>query len=421
MARRLFGTDGVRGVVGADLTEDLVVRLGRAFARWSGGAGVLIGRDTRASGLTLEQALASGLSSGGSEVTLGGVLPTPAVALLAEDSGAVVSASHNPAEYNGVKFFKGGWKLEDAEEEAVEALLDTEPVAAGEVREAPGLASRYVDLVCERFGVPLEGLRVVLDCANGAMVEVAPAAFERLGATISVIGDRPDGTNINEGCGATDLRLLAETVPAAGADLGVAFDGDGDRMLAVDADGTEVDGDQVLALLALHLRVDLVAVTQMTNLGFHRLMDEHGIRVLTTDVGDRYVLEALRAEGGVLGGEQSGHVVCLDGHVTGDGLVAGLLLCRAVLEQGQPLAELAAVMPRFPQAKENVAVRSKEIPASLAEEADRLSAELGGRGRVLVRPSGTEPVVRVLAEAETEEEARRLCGTIRTLVERELG
>jgi len=421
VARRLFGTDGVRGVVGADLTEDLVVRLGRAFARWSGGAGVLIGRDTRASGLTLEQALASGLSSGGSEVTLGGVLPTPAVALLAEDSGAVVSASHNPAEYNGVKFFKGGWKLEDAEEEAVEALLDTEPVAAGEVREAPGLASRYVDLVCERFGVPLEGLRVVLDCANGAMVEVAPAAFERLGATISVIGDRPDGTNINEGCGATDLRLLAETVPAAGADLGVAFDGDGDRMLAVDADGTEVDGDQVLALLALHLRVDLVAVTQMTNLGFHRLMDEHGIRVLTTDVGDRYVLEALRAEGGVLGGEQSGHVVCLDGHVTGDGLVAGLLLCRAVLEQGQPLAELAAVMPRFPQAKENVAVRSKEIPASLAEEADRLSAELGGRGRVLVRPSGTEPVVRVLAEAETEEEARRLCGTIRTLVERELG
>ena len=421
MARRLFGTDGVRGVVGADLTEDLVVRLGRAFARWSGGASVLIGRDTRASGLTLEQALASGLSSGGSEVTLGGVLPTPAVALLAEDSGAVVSASHNPAEYNGVKFFKGGWKLEDAEEEAVEALLDTEPVAAGEVREAPGLASRYVDLVCERFGVPLEGLRVVLDCANGAMVEVAPAAFERLGATISVIGDRPDGTNINEGCGATDLRLLAETVPAAGADLGVAFDGDGDRMLAVDADGTEVDGDQVLALLALHLRVDLVAVTQMTNLGFHRLMDEHGIRVLTTDVGDRYVLEALRAEGGVLGGEQSGHVVCLDGHVTGDGLVAGLLLCRAVLEQGQPLAELAAVMPRFPQAKENVAVRSKEIPASLAEEADRLSAELGGRGRVLVRPSGTEPVVRVLAEAETEEEARRLCGTIRTLVERELG
>jgi phosphoglucosamine mutase len=289
------------------------------------------------------------------------------------------------------------------------------------VRDAPGLAERYVDLVCERFGAPLEGLRVVLDCANGAMSEVAPAAFERLGAAISVVGDRPDGTNINEGCGATDLRLLSRVVPEEGADLGVAFDGDGDRMLAVDAAGNEVDGDQILAVLALHLGVDLVAVTQMTNLGFHRLMAERGIRVLTTEVGDRYVLEALRAEGGVLGGEQSGHVLNLDGHVSGDGLVAGLLLCRAVLEQGRSLAELAAVMPRYPQAKENVRVRSKEIPATVLDEAARLSAELAGGGRVLVRPSGTEPVVRVLAEAETEEEAGRLCGTIRTLVERELG
>jgi phosphoglucosamine mutase len=421
VARRLFGTDGVRGVVGDDLTEELVERLGRAFARWSDGAGVLVGRDTRASGPALEQALASGLASGGSEVILGGVLPTPAVALLAEGSGAVVSASHNPAEYNGVKFFKGGWKLEDAEEEAVEALLDAEPVAAGDVREAPGLAGRYVDLVCERFGGPLQGLRVVLDCANGAMVEAAPAAFRRLGATVSVIGDRPDGKNINEGCGATDLRLLAKVVPEQGADLGVAFDGDGDRMLAVDAAGNEVDGDQILAVLALHLGVELVAVTQMTNLGFHRLMADRGIRVLTTDVGDRYVLEALRAGGGVLGGEQSGHVIYLDGHVTGDGLVAGLLLCRAVLEEGRPLAALAAEMPRYPQAKQNVRVRSKEIPTSVLEEAARLADELAGRGRVLVRPSGTEPVVRVLAEAENEEEARRLCGTIRSLVERELG
>jgi phosphoglucosamine mutase len=421
VARRLFGTDGVRGVVGEDLTEELVERLGRAFARWSNGAGVLIGRDTRASGPSLEQALASGLSSGGSEVVLGGVLPTPAVALLAEDSGAVVSASHNPAEYNGVKFFKGAWKLEDAEEEAVEALLDAGPVAAGEVREAPGLAGRYVDLVCERFGGPLQGLRVVLDCANGAMSEVGPAVFERLGASVSVIGNAPDGTNINEGCGATDLRLLARVVPEQGADLGVAFDGDGDRMLAVDAAGNEVDGDQILAVLALHLGVDVVAVTQMTNLGFHRLMADRGIRVLTTDVGDRYVLEALRAAGGVLGGEQSGHVIYLDGHVTGDGLVAGLLLCRAVLAEGRPLADLAAEMPRYPQAKENVRVRSKEIPAGVLEEAARLADELAGRGRVLVRPSGTEPVVRVLAEAENEEEARRLCGTIRSLVERELG
>ncbi|HSE81437.1 MAG TPA: hypothetical protein VLA87_07025 [Gaiellaceae bacterium] len=283
------------------------------------------------------------------------------------------------------------------------------------------MAGRYVDLVCQRFGGPLQGLRVVLDCANGAMVEAAPAAFRRLGATISVIGERPDGKNINDGCGATDLRLLSRAVPEAGADLGVAFDGDGDRMLAVDAAGDEVDGDQILAVLALHLGVELVAVTQMTNLGFHRLMADRGIRVLTTDVGDRYVLEALRAGGGVLGGEQSGHVIYLDGHVTGDGLVAGLLLCRAVLEEGRPLADLAAEMPRYPQAKHDVRVRSKEIPPSVLEEAARLADELAGRGRVLVRASGTEPVVRVLAEAENEEEARRLCGTIRSLVERELG
>jgi len=236
-----------------------------------------------------------------------------------------------------------------------------------------------------------------------------------------VVGDHPDGTNINEGCGATDLRLLSRVVPETGADLGVAFDGDGDRMLAVDAQGNEVDGDQILAVLALHLGVDLVAVTQMTNLGFHRLMAESGVRVLTTDVGDRYVLEALRAQGGILGGEQSGHVLYLDGHVTGDGLVAGLLLCRAVVEQGRSLQDLAQVMPRYPQVKENVPVRSKALPPSILEEAARLADELDGRGRVLVRPSGTEPVVRVLAEAETEEEARRLCATIRSLVQRELG
>jgi phosphoglucosamine mutase len=422
VARRLFGTDGVRGIVGEDLTEELVERLGSAFARWSAGAGVLVGRDTRASGQALEGALARGLTSGGADVVLGGVLPTPAVALLAEDAGAVVSASHNPAEYNGIKFFRGGWKLEDAEEEAVEALLEAGGSGAtGSVEAEPGLAGRYVDLVCERFGVPLQGLRVVLDCANGAMADVAPAAFERLGASVSVIGDRPDGTNINAGCGATDLRLLSGVVPQEGADLGIAFDGDGDRMLAVDASGNEVDGDQIVAVLALHLGVDLVAVTQMTNLGFHRLMAENGIRVLTTDVGDRYVLGALRAEGGVLGGEQSGHVIYLDGHVTGDGLAAGLLLCQAVVGSGRTLADLAGAMPRYPQAKENVRVRHKHLPESVLEEAERLAAGLGGEGRVLVRPSGTEPVVRVLAEAKNAEDAGRLCATIVALVKRELG
>jgi phosphoglucosamine mutase len=249
------------------------------------------------------------------------------------------------------------------------------------------------------------------------MFEVAPAALERLGGHVVTIGNAPDGANINVGCGATDLSLLRESVRGGDFDLGVAFDGDGDRMLAVDADGNEVDGDQILAVVALHLGVDLVAVTQMTNLGFHRLMEERGVRVVTTDVGDRYVGEALRREGGILGGEQSGHLIYLRGHTTGDGLVAALLLCRAIVESGRTLADLVADMPRFPQAKTNVRVRSKEISSGLRTEIE----ELAGVGRVVVRPSGTEPVVRVLAEAETEKEASDLCARIAALVSRELG
>ncbi|MGH2636404.1 MAG: phosphoglucosamine mutase, partial [Actinomycetota bacterium] len=305
----------------------------------------------------------------------------------------------------------------------VEARLDEPPSSAdGEAVEAvPGLAERYADLVCERFGAPLDGLRIAADCANGAMSEVAPAVLRRLGADVVAVANEPDGANINVGCGATDLSLLARVAQEQRVDLGVAFDGDGDRMLAVDAAGEEVDGDQILAVLALHLGVDLVAVTAMTNLGFHRLMAERRIRVLTTDVGDRYVLEALRAEGGRLGGEQSGHVIWLEGHTTGDGLVAALLLARAVVEQARPLAELAAVMPRFPQAKQNVRVKARELPQSLLAELDRIASELGDDGRVLVRPSGTEPVVRVLAEAETAPAAEQLCATIAALVGRELG
>jgi phosphoglucosamine mutase len=253
------------------------------------------------------------------------------------------------------------------------------------------------------------------------MYEVAPLAFERLGVHVVTLGNRPDGTNINAGCGATNLRLLSETVAQGDFDLGIAFDGDGDRMLAVDAAGEELDGDQILAVLALHLGVERVAVTSMTNLGFHRLMREHDIRVLTTDVGDRYVLEALRREDAVLGGEQSGHVIYLKGHTTGDGLAAALLLCRAVAESGRALSDMATIMPRYPQAKANVPVRTKTIPDEVAREVERVNEELGHTGRVLVRPSGTEPVVRVLAEAETPQIAGDLCATIRTLVERELG
>jgi phosphoglucosamine mutase len=419
LPRRYFGTDGVRGVVGFDLTEDLVERLGRAFALWTEGAAVLVGRDTRASGPALEDALATGLTGAASDVVRAGVLPTPAVALLAgDDHGAVISASHNPPEYNGVKFFaEGGRKLSDAEEEAVEELLDAAATNRGHLRSDEGLGSRYVELVSERFGAPLAGLRLVLDCANGAMYEVAPAVFEKLGAHVAIVGNRPDGTNINVGCGATYLSLVRETVRAGGFDFGVAFDGDGDRMLAVDAAGNEVDGDQTLAVVALHLHVDLVAVTEMTNLGFRRLMAERGIRVVTTDVGDRYVAEALRREGGVLGGEQSGHLIYLEGHTTGDGLVAAVLLSRAVAESGRPLAELAAAMPKFPQVKTNVPVRSKEISVELRRRID----EVAGEGRIVVRPSGTEPVVRILAEAETEQAAADLCGRIAALVSRELG
>jgi phosphoglucosamine mutase len=398
-----------------------VEQLGRAFALWSGGSSVLVGRDTRASGPALEGALARGLGSGGSEVLLGGVLPTPAVALLAEAGGAVVSASHNPPEYNGVKFFRDGWKLDDDEEAEIETLLDGRREEAPPPLSPGGLAERYVDLVCERFGTCLAGLRVALDCANGAMFEVAPAAFERLGAHVVVVGNEPDGTNINRGCGATDLSLLADVVREKGVDLGMAFDGDGDRMLAVDGDGRELDGDEILAVLALHLGAELVAVTEMTNLGFHRLMRDHGVRVLTTDVGDRYVLEALRREGGLLGGEQSGHLIYLRGHTTGDGLAAALLLCRAVVERGDSLSRLAAVLEKLPQARADVRVREKAIPPGLRSEVDRLNEELGAQGRVLVRPSGTEPVVRILAEAETPRIAGDLCARIVALVQRELG
>jgi phosphoglucosamine mutase len=416
--RRHFGTDGVRGIVGEDLTDVLVELLGRAFARW-GAREVLVGRDTRASGVRLEEALIGGLVEGGADAVRGGVLPTPAVALLAGDAtGAVISASHNPPQYNGVKFFaQAGRKLTDAEEEAIEQLLEAPGTNGGHVRPDETAGDRYVDLVCERFGIALHGLRVVLDCANGAMYAVAPAAFRRLNAHVVIVGNSPDGTNINVGCGATDLSLLRQMVRGGDFDLGVAFDGDGDRMLAVDASGHEVDGDQILAVLALHLGVDLVAVTEMTNLGFHRLMDERGIRVVTTDVGDRYVLEALRREGGLLGGEQSGHILYLDGHTTGDGLVGALLLCRAVAESGRSLAELAGQMPKYPQAKTNVPVRSKTISADLRRQIEELAAA----GRVVVRPSGTEPVVRVLAEAESEKEALELCGRIAALVSRELG
>jgi len=418
--RQYFGTDGVRGVVGEDLTPELVEQLGRAASIWSGRGRIFVGRDTRASGPELEDALARGIASAGGNAVVAGVLPTPAVALLTLDLGCVITASHNPPEYNGVKFFdRDGQKLTDTQEEEIEALLDQAPTGGGEIDEVGVATDSYLEHVVERFGSDLTGLKIGVDCANGAYSGLAPTAFTQLGATVTAIGDDPDGSNINVGFGATDLRALQETVTANGLDLGVAFDGDGDRMLAVDGNGDVVDGDQIVAVIALDREVELVAVTVMANMGLHRLMAERGIRVVTTAVGDRYVLEALRREGGILGGEQSGHLMWLDGHVTGDGLVAALLLCAAL--KGRTLAEVAAVMPHYPQAKENIAVVDRRLTRPIEEEVARLNQELGDGGRVLVRPSGTEPVIRVLAEAETAQEAETLCATIAALVRRELG
>ena len=421
-ARRYFGTDGVRGVVGETLTPELVEKLGKAVGIWSGGGRILVVRDTRASGVELEGALARGIVSAGGTAALAGVLPTPAAALLRLDVGAVITASHNPPEYNGVKFFDGdGMKLSDAGEEELERLLDADPGTdeRGSVERVETAREDYLAHVLEHFGSDLDGLRIGVDCANGSYSELAPHAFERLGADVTAIGVEPDGTNINVRVGATDLSALQRTVIENGLDLGVAFDGDGDRMLAVDERGAIVDGDQIVAILALDLEVDLVAVTVMANLGLHELMRRHDIRVVTTDVGDRYVLEALEREGGLLGGEQSGHVIYLRDHVTGDGLAAGLLLAGAL--RGRPLSEVAAVMQIFPQAKENVRVETKELTSALLDEVARVNEEWSGTGRVLVRPSGTEPVVRVLAEARDAGAAEEACARIATLVRRELG
>jgi phosphoglucosamine mutase len=421
VAREYFGTDGVRGVVGETLTADFVEQLGKATALWCDSGRVFVGRDTRASGPELEEAFAAGFASAGGTAVVAGVLPTPAVALLRLDVAAVISASHNPPEYNGVKFFdREGRKLTDAGEEEIEALLDAPSHGGGEIDRVEVAADSYLEHVLERFGTDLGGLRIVVDCANGAYAGLAPQAFEQLGASVTAIGNAPDGTNINVGCGATDLAALAGVVREGGFDLGIAFDGDGDRMLAVDEHGEQVDGDQILAVLALDLAVDGVAVTTMANLGFHRLMEERGVRVVLTDVGDRYVLEALRREGLLLGGEQSGHLIWLDGHVTGDGLVAALLLCRAL--GGHALSEAVAVMPRFPQVMQNLPRAGRgPLPTGLLAAVEDVNTKLAGDGRVLVRPSGTEPVVRVLAEAETPEEAEELCARIAALVKRELG
>lgn len=431
MARRLFGTDGVRGVAGEKLTAELALALGRAATEQAGGEGcrVLIIRDTRESGEMLEAALAAGVATAGGEVLLGGVLPTPAAPLLISryglDLGVVVSASHNPYRDNGIKFFgSDSLKLSDEVEEEIEGRIEAPappPQAPGRIRELHGTAEDYLRSLEERFAdLDLSALKVLLDCANGASYRVAPEIFRRLGAEVSTLGTEPDGRNINDGVGSTHVGLLAAAVAEGGFDLGFAFDGDADRVLAADRTGTVVDGDELIALAALHLRREErlgggVAVTVMTNYGFHTAMREAGIEVAVTDVGDRYVLAELLERGWSLGGEQSGHIIDTGFVPSGDGIASALLTLEALA--GADLADRSA-MTRLPQKLVNVAVADKAAAMAAVEEAAASEEEgLEGRGRVLVRPSGTEELVRVMVEAPDEGECEAVCGRLVAVVE----
>ena len=431
MARRLFGTDGVRGVAGELLTAELAVSLGRAVTAQADAERpqVLIIRDTRESGDMLEAALAAGVTSAGGDVLLGGVLPTPAAPLLVGrygfDLAAVLSASHNPYEDNGIKFFGAdGFKLTDAAEHAIEDAVSRiaqgcpRDAGIGRVRQLRGTLEDYLRELTSRFaGLDLSGVDVLLDCANGATHRAAPEAFRRLGAQVTVIADAPDGRNINAGCGSTHVDALAERVVAGGHAIGFAFDGDGDRVLAVDRTGRVVDGDELVALSVLHQRVPGVVVTVMTNFGFHKAMGDAGVEVATTKVGDRYVLEELRARSWRLGGEQSGHIIDMDFNATGDGIASALLTLEALA--GGDLAERRA-MDKLPQTLVNVRVGDRDAAMASAELAAGIEAESGaleGRGRVLVRPSGTEQLVRVMVEAPSDDEAQAVCGRLVALVE----
>ncbi|MFD7918990.1 phosphoglucosamine mutase [Streptomyces sp. NPDC059740] len=451
---RLFGTDGVRGVANADLTAELALGLSVAAAHVLAEAGsfeghrpvAVVGRDPRASGEFLEAAVTAGLASAGVDVLRVGVLPTPAVAYLTgslgADLGVMLSASHNPMPDNGIKFFaRGGHKLADELEDRIEELYRGHSTGAPWERPTGAGVGRVTDYdqgfdnyVAHLVGVlpnRLDGLKVVIDGAHGSAARVSPEAFARAGAhVVTTIGAEPDGLNINDGVGSTHLERLRATVVEAGADLGIAHDGDADRCLAVDAAGEEIDGDQILAVLAVAmreagtLRKDTVVATVMSNLGFTLAMEREGIELVRTAVGDRYVLEEMKAQGYALGGEQSGHVIALDHATTGDGTLTGLLLAARVAATGRPLAELAGVMERLPQVLVNVpdvdrsrVATSQELNSAVSEA----EAELGATGRVLLRPSGTEPLVRVMVEAADIEQARSVAGRLADAVKSALG
>jgi phosphoglucosamine mutase len=442
---RLFGTDGVRGIANADLTPELAFRLGEAAGHFLGDGGrgrIVVGRDTRRSGDMLESALVAGICSGGADALICGIIPTPAIALitreLGADGGVVISASHNPAEYNGIKFFsRDGFKLPDDLEDEIEGFVSTDRdwvrptgLGVGRRHDVPDAHERYIDHAISTIAGDLAGLKIALDCGHGAAALATPEALRRLGAEVVAVNCDWDGMDINLDCGSTHLDVVRGLVLETGADIGLAHDGDADRVLAVDERGDEVDGDAIMAICATALKGEgrlpgeTIVGTVMSNLGLTVAMREQGIAVVKTKVGDRYVLDEMRAMGVALGGEQSGHVIFLEHNTTGDGLVTALQLASVLHRSGVPLSELRSVMRRYPQVLVNIRVADK---AKLATSAAVLVAvavaeeKLGDSGRVLVRASGTEPVVRVMAEASEQAEAQEVVDRLADVVRAELG
>jgi len=435
---RLFGTDGVRGIANDDLTPELAFELGEAAGHFLGDGGrgrIVVGRDTRRSGYMLEAALVAGVMSGGADALLAGVVPTPAVALLTRqlnaDGGVVISASHNPAEYNGIKFFsRDGFKLPDEVETEIEEFLSADRdwvrptgAAVGGVDDIVDAVERYVVHSVATARTHLDGLRIAIDCGHGASAVASPEAFERLGASVTVINSDWNGVDINLESGSTNLGPLAEIMRQGTYDLGIAHDGDADRVIALDENGDEVDGDMIMAICGArlqdegHLVANTIVSTVMCNLGFEIAMRERGITVIKTKVGDRYVLEQMQTSGAVLGGEQSGHIIFMEHNTTGDGLITAIQLAAAMQAAGKPLSEIKRIMQRYPQVLVNVPVGDKTRLGTshvIADAIKAAEARLGDTGRVLVRASGTEPLVRVMSEAADQSAAQ---GVVDELVE----
>lgn len=446
----LFGTDGVRGVANKELTPELAYKLGRAGAYVLALTNVhkptiLVGTDTRLSCGMLECSLISGICSTGATALRVGVIPTPAIAYLTReyeaDAGVVISASHNSFEFNGIKFFSDqGYKLLDETEEMIEKLVLGDgseiPYPVGEtlgrVENCEGAADDYLSYLLSTADCVFTGKKIVLDCANGAAYGIAPKLFETLGASVTVIGAAPNGTNINKKCGSTHLEALVEKVVETGADMGFAFDGDADRLLAVDERGNIVDGDAIMSILAVELKRrgtllrDTLVVTIMSNMGVDIMAEKNGIKIVKTKVGDRYVLEEMLRSGYVLGGEQSGHVICLQNNTTGDGMITAIKVASAVCMQNKTLSELASVFTALPQVLVNAKVRN-ELKYKYIEDADikemceSIEAEFAGKGRVVIRPSGTEPLVRVMIEGEDYGYIKSKAEVLAALIESRLG